>query len=159
MPAPFARSLLKPNSMSFRKPSLRTYPPRLPPLELGQALLPPRLRVDEPKSLERERKLRNSGRKVAIAAAVIPIPGSTVLQMATSVVEYRKSSWASCLMYGMRTIVAVEPLFIVRNVSVARWQALHCTKCQNQCHGNLGSRIHSKIPDEEDWENAQCPVR
>jgi hypothetical protein len=50
-------------------------------------LLPPRLRLDEPKSLERERKLRNSGRKVAIAAAVIPIPGSTVLQMATSVVE------------------------------------------------------------------------
>lgn len=41
--------------------------------------------------MERERKVRKRGRSVAIAAAVIPIPGSTVDQMATSVVEYRKS--------------------------------------------------------------------
>jgi hypothetical protein len=36
----------------------------------------------EPKSLEREKKVRKRGRSVAIAEAARPIPGSTVDQMA-----------------------------------------------------------------------------
>ena len=53
--------------------------------------------VWEPKSFEHEKKVLNRGRRVAIAAAAMPISGSTVLQIAMSVVDHRKSSCASCL--------------------------------------------------------------
>lgn len=66
--------------------------------------------VELPKRFERPRKVRKRGLRVAIAEAVIPMPGSTVLQIATSVVLYKKSGKANCLRYGMRTTVAVEPL-------------------------------------------------
>lgn len=75
--------------------------------------------MEEPKSFDRERKERNKGRRVAIAAAVIPIPGSTVLQIATSVVEYRKSFWASWWMYGIRITVAADAL---RSCQQVLWQ-------------------------------------
>ena len=45
----------------------------------------------EPKSLEREKKATKSGRMVAIEEAVMPMPGSTVDQMETSVFDQRKS--------------------------------------------------------------------
>lgn len=46
-----------------------------------------------PSNLERDRKVRKRGRRVAIEEAAIPIPVSLVDQRATSVVAYRKSSW------------------------------------------------------------------
>jgi hypothetical protein len=52
-----------------------------------------------------------SGRRVATADAPKPMPVSHVDQMATSMVEYRKSGISlRPLMNGRRTIVAVEPL-------------------------------------------------
>ena len=49
-------------------------------------------RVVEPKSLDREKNATKSGRIVAIDDAIIPIPGSTVDQMDTSVLAHKKSS-------------------------------------------------------------------
>ena len=48
--------------------------------------------ADEPKSLDRERNALKRGRMVAIDAAAKPIPGSTVDQMDTSVLDHKKSS-------------------------------------------------------------------
>jgi hypothetical protein len=44
----------------------------------------------EPKRRERAKKVRKRGRRVAIAEAVRPIPGSTVDQMALGGVSRRK---------------------------------------------------------------------
>jgi len=49
-------------------------------------------RVVEPKSLDREKKATKSGRIVAIDDATMPMPGSTVDQMDTSVLAHKKSS-------------------------------------------------------------------
>ena len=49
-------------------------------------------RVVEPKSLDREKNATKRGRMVAIDDAVIPMPGSTVDQMDTSVLDHKKSS-------------------------------------------------------------------
>ncbi len=49
-------------------------------------------RVVEPKSLDREKKATKSGRIVAIDDATMPMPGSTVDQMDTSVLSHKKSS-------------------------------------------------------------------
>jgi hypothetical protein len=87
IPTPFEMSLRKPNSVSFGPLALRKYPARFGFLDDDHGWLVFRLRDDAPKSFDRERNVRKRGRSVAIAAAVIPIPGSTVLQMATSVVE------------------------------------------------------------------------
>ena len=88
-PTPLAMSPLNPNSSapSFGPLPLRKYPALPGFRDDGHALLPLWLLVEEPRSFERERKVRKRGRKVAMAAAVMPIPGSTVLQIATSVVE------------------------------------------------------------------------
>jgi hypothetical protein len=53
-----------------------------------------------------------SGRRVAMHAAVMPMPTSTVVQIAKSVVRQRKSPLYPCRVqvYGRRTMVAVEPL-------------------------------------------------
>jgi len=48
--------------------------------------------VVEPKSLDREKKATKSGRIVAIDDATMPMPGSTVDQMDTSVLSHKKSS-------------------------------------------------------------------
>jgi hypothetical protein len=48
--------------------------------------------VVEPKSLDREKKATKSGRIVAIDDAIMPMPGSTVDQMDTSVLSHKKSS-------------------------------------------------------------------
>jgi hypothetical protein len=57
-----------------------------------------------------------SGRRVAMHAAVMPTPTSTVVQIAKSVVRQRKSPLYPCSVqvYGRRTMVAVEPLFALR---------------------------------------------
>lgn len=47
--------------------------------------------VVDPKSLDREKKAMKSGRIVAIDDAVMPMPGSTVDQIETSVLAHRKS--------------------------------------------------------------------
>lgn len=80
-PEPFLiseRKLLKPSSsgpllLSF--PPLRKYPFLL--ADLGCHPADSGL-VEEPMSLDREKKLMKSGRKVAIEEAVMPMPGSTV---------------------------------------------------------------------------------
>ena len=79
-------------------------------------------RLDEPpNSLERRKKDRKRGRRVANEQAVRPIPVSAVDQIATSVVAYRKSAWlARSLTYGMRTIVAMEALRMYLLASVAK---------------------------------------
>jgi hypothetical protein len=65
----------------------------------------------EPKSRERERNAWKRGRRQAIDEAVMPMPGSTVDQMATSVFLNRKSLPVPISkMKGMRIMVAVEPL-------------------------------------------------
>lgn len=65
----------------------------------------------EPRSRERDKKAWKRGRRQAIDEAVMPMPGSTVDQIDTSVFLNRKS-WPEpiCQMKGMRTMVAVEPL-------------------------------------------------
>jgi hypothetical protein len=83
---PFEMSLRRPNSVFFDPLALRKYPARFVFLDDDHGRVF-RLRDDAPKSFDRERNVRKRGRSVAIAPAVIPIPGSTVLQMATSVVE------------------------------------------------------------------------
>jgi hypothetical protein len=48
----------------------------------------------------------------------------------TSVVDQRKSDCASCLMYGIRTIVAVEPLVKGQLCTwdvCCRFMCLHCS--------------------------------
>ena len=45
----------------------------------------------ELKGLEREKKVTKSGRIVAIDDATMPVPGSTVDQMDTSVLAHKKS--------------------------------------------------------------------
>jgi hypothetical protein len=63
------------------------------------------------RSLERERKTWKRGRRQAIDDAVMPIPGSTVDQIDTSVFLNRKSSPDPiCQMKGILMIVAVDPL-------------------------------------------------
>lgn len=65
----------------------------------------------EPKSLERERNAWKRGRRQAMDDAVMPMPGSTVDQMDTSVFLNKKSSPEPiCQMNGMRMMVAVDPL-------------------------------------------------
>jgi hypothetical protein len=65
----------------------------------------------EPKSRERERNAWKRGRRQAIDEAVMPMPGSTVDQMDTSVFLNRKSLPVPISeMNGMRIMVAVEPL-------------------------------------------------
>ena len=49
-------------------------------------------RVDDPRSLDRERNAIKRGRRVAIDDAVMPMPGSTVDQIDTSVLDHKKSS-------------------------------------------------------------------
>jgi hypothetical protein len=67
--------------------------------------------VLEPRSRERERNAWKRGRRHAIEEAVIPIPGSIVDHIETSVLSYRKSDVvAKDQMYGIRMTVAVEPL-------------------------------------------------
>ena len=64
---------------------LRKYPSR--DVFLGYVLP----RVVEPKSLDREKNARKRGRMVTIDDAVMPMPGSTVDQMDTSVLDHKKS--------------------------------------------------------------------
>jgi hypothetical protein len=80
------RSSRRPSSSTSLLSLLWTYPTR----DTLQGSAPPR--VDRPSNLERERKARKRGRKHAIDDAVMPMPGSTVDQMDTSVFEYKKSS-------------------------------------------------------------------
>lgn len=56
------------------------------------------------------RKFRKRGRRVARDAAVIPIPGSTVDQIATSVAANRKSFCTKPPINLSRIILAMEPL-------------------------------------------------
>ena len=87
---------------------LRKYPSRDPFLGYLSALLG---ELVDPKSLDRERKARKSGRMVAMDDAVMPMPGSTVDQIETSVLAHRKS-WVAVNLWinGNRTMLAVEPL-------------------------------------------------
>lgn len=71
--------------------------------------------LDE-KNRELARKVRNSGRRVARDAAVIPIPGSTVDQIATSVAANKKSLCTRSPMNLRRIILATEPLIHIRLV-------------------------------------------
>lgn len=66
-------------SLSWKKPNC--------PVFLGYVF--PRGVV--PKSLDREKKATKSGRIVAIDDATMPMPGSTVDQMDTSVLSHKKS--------------------------------------------------------------------
>lgn len=73
--------------------------------------LPPRLE-ELPKSLERRKKERKSGRMVAKEQAAMPMPVSDIDQIATSVVAYKKSAWlARSLTYGIRIMVAIDALW------------------------------------------------
>jgi hypothetical protein len=65
----------------------------------------------ECRCLEREKKAWKRGCRQAIDDAVMPMPGSTVDQIDTSVFLNRKSSPDPiCQMNGILTIVAVDPL-------------------------------------------------
>jgi len=64
--------------------------------------------VEEPRSLERERKVTNRGRRVAIDEAVIPIPGSTV-----DPAYIRGSYWA-----GERIDAQIETSTLAKRKSV-----------------------------------------
>jgi hypothetical protein len=78
----FPMSLLNPNSSAPPLLRLRIYP-GFP--EGDQGLEAPREEVP-PSNLDRERKVRKRGRRVAIEEAAMPIPVSMVDQIATSVV-------------------------------------------------------------------------
>lgn len=70
-----------------------------------------RQELPEPRSLERERNTWNRGRRQAIDDAVMPIPGSTVDQIDTSMFLNRKSSPDPiCQIKGILMTVAVDPL-------------------------------------------------
>jgi len=77
---PFSLLRRCPSRDAFMYPSLDAF--------LGYAPL----RVVDPKSLDRERNATKRGRIFAIDDAVMPMPGSTVDQMDTSVLAHRKSS-------------------------------------------------------------------
>jgi hypothetical protein len=68
----------------------------------------------ELRTLELERKTWKRGRRQAIDDAVMPMPGSTVDQIDTSVFLNRKSlPDPICQMKGILMIVAVDPLSLV----------------------------------------------
>lgn len=86
--------------------------PALPKLALCVSGRGPGLLVS-PKSLLCDKNSLNSGLSVAAQEAVILSPVSLQLQIATSVVVYRKSDeCARVEMYGIRTMVAIEALHI-----------------------------------------------
>jgi hypothetical protein len=87
-------------------PRLRIYP-------LGRSAgVPQRFDVFCEAFEEPLRRTRKSGRRVAAAEAAMPMPISTVLQIATSVVAQRKSSRLFMpLIYGRRIMVAEDALF------------------------------------------------
>jgi hypothetical protein len=90
---------------------------------------------------------------------VMPIPGSTVDQMATSTVAYKKSGPSlSERMYCIRTIVAVLPLKLLVSEMVQRIAYSHCSKSEDTHDHRLGLLSHFQVPHNEDGKRPESPV-
>lgn len=97
---------------------------------------------------------------MAAAEAVIPMPISTVDQMATSVVAHKKSAMLPMPeMYGRRMTVADEALFqLIGVLQVDDNSNLHSSDCQNTSDRYLRSGVHLQVPNDENWQDTQDPV-